>query len=83
MVWYGNYHDTIDFLTKSQHPKDLLMLDSFYLPSSDVDECASNLTNDCHQNATCANGVGNYSCTCNNGYSGNGENCTGILNSKF
>ena len=42
---------------------------------SDVDECA--IGNDsCHDNATCHNTQGSYSCSCNTGYTGNGFSCT-------
>jgi len=35
--------------------------------------------NECHQNATCYNNLGGYSCVCNHGYRGdNGTVCTGV-----
>ena len=40
---------------------------------SDVNEC---VTNPCHDNATCTDNEGSYSCHCNNGFAGNGFNCT-------
>ena len=42
----------------------------------DIDECDDN---PCHDNATCADSEGSYACECNEGYSGNGWNCAGIL----
>jgi len=36
-------------------------------------------TDNCHSEATCANTLGNYTCTCNSGYSGDGFNCEGII----
>lgn len=42
----------------------------------DVNECEGE-TNPCDKNARCNNTVGGYTCTCNNGYSGNGEDCEG------
>ena len=39
----------------------------------DIDECADN---PCHANATCTNTVGGYTCSCNDGYTGNGTTCT-------
>ena len=43
---------------------------------SDIDECNGNL-HKCHENAMCNNTIGAHNCTCNNGYEGNGFNCTG------
>ena len=42
---------------------------------SDVDEC-ENETHNCDQNATCTDTDGSFSCTCNDGYVGDGVNCT-------
>ncbi len=38
----------------------------------DIDECATNDSNNCDENATCTNTAGSYSCACNNGYEGDG-----------
>ena len=50
-----------------------------------IDECetdaAINLSgvfHECHNNATCADTDGNYTCTCDIGYEGDGFNCTDI-----
>ena len=43
----------------------------------DVDECLPGGTNDCSPNATCANTAGSYQCTCKDGFTGNGQTCTG------
>ena len=43
----------------------------------DVDECASNEANECDPNALCTNTEGSYVCRCENGYAGDGKNCTG------
>ena len=40
---------------------------------ADIDECA--LIDSCHENATCSNSYGNYTCSCNVGYYGNGISC--------
>ena len=45
---------------------------------TDVDEC-SNEVYPCDPNANCTNSVGNFSCTCLTGYSGNGMTCTGEM----
>jgi len=44
----------------------------------DEDECVTN-NNNCHQNATCGNTVGSFTCSCNNGFTGDGTNCVGKL----
>ena len=41
----------------------------------DIDEC---LGNPCDRNAICSNTAGSFSCTCKNGYSGNGTACNGM-----
>ena len=46
----------------------------------DIDECSSE--NECHVNATCANTVGSYNCTCKKGYEGDGRNCSGKVQSN-
>jgi len=43
--------------------------------STDVNECADDTLNACHQHAACTNTDGSYNCTCNQGYSGNGYIC--------
>lgn len=40
-----------------------------------VDECAAN-TDDCQVNATCNDTADGYTCTCNSGYTGNGDVCS-------
>lgn len=42
---------------------------------SDVDECDTDRHN-CSLNADCINGLGNFSCECRVGYSGDGVNCS-------
>ena len=46
---------------------------------SDIDECANATTNNCDSNANCTNTVGGFTCTCNQGYIGNGTICEGKL----
>ena len=43
----------------------------------DINECAS--TSDCHAHAICMNTVGSYVCTCMEGYTGDGKDCTGNI----
>ena len=44
----------------------------------DIDECETG-TDNCDVNATCTNRVGNFTCTCNQGYHGDGVSCDGRL----
>ena len=44
---------------------------------TDVDECVQQ--SPCGPNATCANTPGSYTCACNEGYTGDGTTCTGVL----
>ena len=42
---------------------------------ADFDECELGIDN-CHENSTCTDVVGSFVCTCNNGFDGNGVDCT-------
>ena len=42
----------------------------------DNNECLL-ATHNCHNNATCFNTDGSFTCACNTGYSGNGVSCKG------
>ncbi|CAB4033642.1 mucin 4, partial [Paramuricea clavata] len=42
----------------------------------DEDECCTGTF--CHAQSTCANSFGNFTCTCSNGYSGNGTFCEDV-----
>ena len=44
----------------------------------DINECADS-TPDCDVNAECNNILGSYECMCEDGFHGNGTNCTGNL----
>ncbi len=44
----------------------------------DIDECADDALNDCDANATCTNTNGGYTCTCNDGYTGDGKSCSDV-----
>lgn len=45
---------------------------------TDIDECTTN-THDCHSSATCTNTECSFTCTCNEGYTGDGRSCIGEL----
>ena len=45
---------------------------------SDINECNTE-TDNCDVNAKCTNTDGSFTCTCNKGYTGDGETCTGML----
>ncbi|XP_078691947.1 uncharacterized protein LOC144922177 [Branchiostoma floridae x Branchiostoma belcheri] len=40
----------------------------------DVNECTDG-THNCHDEATCANTIGSFTCSCNDGYEGDGVSC--------
>nr|MDA3863710.1 hypothetical protein [Deltaproteobacteria bacterium] len=44
---------------------------------ADMDECAAG-TDNCDNNADCANTTGSFTCTCKEGWEGDGVNCTDI-----
>ena len=48
----------------------------FWFSVTDVDECSGG-THDCDSNADCTNTVGSFSCSCQSGYNGDGQTCTG------
>ena len=48
--------------------------------NADVDECKEG-THDCDVNAECTNTPSSYTCSCKDGYSGDGKTCTGKVNS--
>ena len=47
----------------------------------DINECADGSDN-CASNATCMNIPGNFLCSCNHGYTGDGTTCVGKIDSK-
>ena len=51
-----------------------------YHSHSDIDECSS--ANECHLDATSTNAKGSYNCTCQDGFEGDGKNCTGKISLK-
>ena len=53
-----------------------LLVENDIFSLADVNECAT--MNDCDMNAVCNDTIGNFTCTCNDGYTGNGFSCTGM-----
>ena len=53
------------------------LLRQYVIFITDVDECESAESNECHFNASCNNTEGSYTCRCLDGYQGDGKNCTG------
>jgi len=49
---------------------------------SDIDECSAESI-PCDENADCTNTDGSYSCSCKQGFSGNGTVCGGMLDYSF
>ena len=43
----------------------------------DVDECSAD-SGQCDVNADCINSAGSYSCSCKQGFNGNGTTCEGM-----
>ena len=41
----------------------------------DVNECVTG-SHDCHINANCTNGIGNFTCVCIDGFTGDGRTCS-------
>ena len=44
----------------------------------DIDECDDGIDN-CNSFANCSNANGSFSCSCNDGFTGDGLTCSGIL----
>ena len=56
---------------------------SFFCTFLDIDECVTG-ENNCHADyATCTNTGGNFTCSCNSGYSGDGVTCEGKIQMKL
>ena len=45
---------------------------------TDINECTTS-AHDCHAEAICSNTDGSFTCNCNQGYTGDGEDCAGMF----
>ena len=48
----------------------------FFSAITDTDECSAD-SKPCDENADCTNSEGSYSCTCKQGFTGDGTTCEG------
>ena len=53
----------------------------YIILSSDIDECSAD-SSPCDENAGCTNSDGSYSCTCKQGFTGEGTVCQGMYDAK-
>ena len=69
--------DTSQFLLEATFSYSSIMI-SFRssLTSSDINECSSD-PSPCDENANCTNSGGSYTCTCKQGFDGDGSVCQG------
>ena len=67
-----------DYAHSDGHTPNLSQFYHFYCVVTDIDECTTN-AHDCHLDATCSNTDGSFTCSCNQGYSGDGKQCDGMF----
>ena len=56
----------------------LLLLLRYIISVLAINECLFPELNDCHPDATCTNTFDGFTCACDEGYSGNGTQCTSM-----
>ena len=66
-------------LTRIKSISNLLYIHTFLI---DIDECTTEADN-CDTNAACTNNPGSFTCSCNQGYTGDGVTCMGICSLEF
>ena len=71
--WYCHHYIVFHLFAKCS----LLLVNTISYNSIDINECSTN-THNCDANAACTNTAGSFTCTCNTGYTGNGQSCTGL-----
>ena len=76
-ICYLRMTDLARALTIYGHRANLLNFKSILISvKSDIDECSAE-SRPCDENADCTNTDGSYSCTCKQGFTGNGTICEG------
>jgi len=60
-----------------QNSRSLKEAFDFLFIAPDIDECSID-PSPCDENANCTNSAGSYSCSCKQGFSGNGAVCEGM-----
>ena len=73
MTWYLAY----SFQRLINIPCCGVYFDGTILLFLDIINC--DVDDDCHENATCTDANGNYTCDCKTGFTGDGFNCTGNI----
>ncbi len=51
--------------------------------SADIDECQRNTDNCDADNAQCTNTAGSFTCMCNEGFTGDGITCSGLISACY
>ena len=64
------------YVTRSEMLHIIRSFITYIIIDTDINECVRN-NGGCHSRATCANTYGSFTCTCQQGYTGDGINCTG------
>ena len=60
----------------------VLLIEYSFNLFTDVNVCENEQSNPCDRDAFCNNTIGSYSCHCNQGFVGDGFNCTGENTNK-
>ena len=71
----------VDLIIYVENTKSSQVTASLPIPS-DIDECSAD-PSPCDENADCINVNGSYSCTCKQGFTGNGSHCEGKYADHF